>query len=64
MQGAEQNRDSHRRPGVVGTELLSDLGITESATRLVDQSKKSTYQSRPVTTLFMNPDFTVIKGQT
>ena len=24
--GAEQNRDSHRRTGVVGTELLSDLG--------------------------------------
>ena len=24
--GAEQYRDSHRKPGVVGTELLSDLG--------------------------------------
>ena len=24
--GAEQYRDSHRRPGVVGTELRSDLG--------------------------------------
>src|SRR4029434_8329012 len=24
--GAEQYRDSHRRPGVVGSELLSDLG--------------------------------------